>query len=81
MQINLNNDIKVEIWSQYNCPACEQAKALLDSRNINYTVKTLGEDVTKEHLYEILPNVRSVPQIFINNEHIGGLPELRNILR
>jgi glutaredoxin len=41
----------------------------------------LGEDVTKEHLYEILPNVRSVPQIFINNEHIGGLPELRNILR
>jgi glutaredoxin 3 len=81
MQTNLNNDIKVEIWSQYNCPACEQAKALLDSRNINYTVKTLGEDVTKEHLYEILPNVRSVPQIFINNEHIGGLPELRNILR
>ena len=81
MQTNLNNDIKVEIWSQYNCSACEQAKALLDSRNINYTVKTLGEDVTKEHLYEILPNVRSVPQIFINNEHIGGLPELRNILR
>jgi glutaredoxin 3 len=81
MQTDLNNDIKVEIWSQYNCPACEQAKALLDARGIDYIVKTLGDNVTKEELYEILPNARSVPQIFINNEHIGGLPELRNILR
>lgn len=80
MQTNLNNKIAT-VWSQPNCPACEQAKALLDARGIGYEVKTLNVDITKEEFLTRLPGARSVPQIFINDEHIGGLAELTNILR
>jgi glutaredoxin 3 len=80
MQTDLNNKLAV-VWSQPNCPACEQAKALLDSRGIGYEVKTLNIDITKEEFFARLPGARSVPQIFLNNEHIGGLAELTSILR
>jgi glutaredoxin 3 len=80
MQTNLNNKIAT-VWSQPNCPACDQAKALLDARGIAYEVKTLNVDITKEEFFARLPDARSVPQIFINNEHIGGLAELTSILR
>jgi glutaredoxin 3 len=81
MQINSNNNLTVELWSQLNCPACEEAKNLLVSRGIAYQVKMLNVDITKEEFYARLPDARSVPQIFINNEHIGGLAELTNVLR
>jgi len=81
MQTNSNNNLTVELWSQPNCPACEQAKNLLVSRGIAYQVKMLNVDITKEEFYARLPDARSVPQVFINNEHIGGLAELTNALR
>ena len=79
MQTNSNN--KTVVWSQPNCPACNQAKALLDSRGIPYTVKMLGEDATKADLLTAVPGARSVPQIFLYGEFVGGLAELRNALR
>jgi len=75
------NSIKAIVWSQTNCPACNQAKALLDSRGIAYEVKMLGENATKKELLDAVPTARSVPQIFINGEYVGGLAELRNALR
>jgi len=78
MQTNSN---KTVVWSQTNCAACEQAKALLDSRGITYEVKLLGENATKQELIEAVPNARSVPQIFLQGTYVGGLAELRNALR
>ncbi len=75
------NSTKAIVWSQSNCPACSQAKALLDSRGIEYEVKMLGENATKQELMEAVPTARSVPQIFLNGEYVGGLSELRNVLR
>lgn len=76
-----NSNIKAVVWSQVNCPACEQAKALLTSRGIPFEVKTLGETATKQELLEAVPNARSVPQIFLGGNYVGGLNELRNALR
>lgn len=78
MQTNSNKTI---VWSQSNCAACEQAKALLDSRGIEYEVKLLGENATKQELIEAVPHARSVPQIFLQGTYVGGLAELRNALR
>jgi glutaredoxin 3 len=75
MPTNLNNKTAV-VWSQANCPACNQAKALLNNANIPTTVKMLNVDITKDEFFSRLPNARSVPQVFIDDEHIGGLHEL-----
>jgi glutaredoxin 3 len=68
------------LWSQPNCPACTQAKALLNLANIPVVVKMLGIDVTKEEFFAKLPDARSVPQIFIDDEYIGGLTQLEAYL-
>lgn len=65
------------VWSKPNCPQCEQAKQLLATKNINFEVRVIGSDWTKEQLLEAVPNARTVPQIFIDNEYVGGINELR----
>ena len=65
------------VWSKYNCPYCDQAKALLTQRGIKYEERKIGDGYTREELLEADPNARTVPQIFINNQLIGGFTELR----
>jgi len=76
MQTNSN----AVLWSQANCPACTQAKAMLNAANIPVTVRMLNKDITREEFFARLPDARSVPQIFINDVHIGGLHDLEAYL-
>jgi glutaredoxin 3 len=68
------------VWSKYNCPYCDQAKALLTQRGIKYEERKIGDGYSREELLEAVPNARTVPQIFINNQLIGGFTELRQHL-
>jgi len=68
------------VWSKYNCPYCDQAKALLTQRGIKYEERKIGDGYSREELLEAVPNARTVPQIFINNQLIGGFTELRRHL-
>jgi len=78
MPTNLNSN--AVLWSQENCLACNQAKSLLEIKGIRFIVKMLGENATKQELLEAVPDARSVPQIFLNGEYIGGLVELRKAI-
>jgi glutaredoxin len=68
------------IWSKYNCAHCDQAKALLNQNNIPYEERKIGEGWDKEDLLAAVPSARSVPQIFLNEEYIGGFTELKQKL-
>ena len=70
----------IVVYSKTHCPQCDRAKELLDSKKLSYNVKTLGVDYTKEDLLELVPNARSVPQIFIDDKLIGGYTDLMNYL-
>jgi len=72
--------MKAIVWSKYNCPYCEQAKALLKSKGIEYQEKKIGDGYTKEDLLESVPTARTVPQIFLDEKLIGGFTELRQYL-
>jgi glutaredoxin 3 len=65
------------IWSKDTCPFCDQAKALLTQRGIAFEERRIGEGYTREQLLEAVPTARTVPQIFLNNQHIGGFTELK----
>jgi glutaredoxin 3 len=69
--------MKALIWSKYHCPYCDQAKKLLESKGIEYEERKIGDGYTKEDLLESVPNARTVPQIFLDDQLIGGFTELK----
>jgi glutaredoxin 3 len=69
--------MNVIVWSKYHCPYCDQAKALLGQRGIEFEERKIGDGFTKEELLEAVPTARSVPQIIIDDIVIGGFNELR----
>lgn len=65
------------VWSKDPCPFCDRAKDLLKSRGIEFEERNITNGTwTKEQLMESVPGARSVPQIFINHQHVGGFNEL-----
>jgi len=72
--------MKAIVWSKDNCAYCDQAKALLEQRNIAYEERKIGHGYTREDLLEAVPTARTVPQIFVNNNHVGGFTELRKYI-
>ena len=69
--------MKATVWSKYHCPYCDQAKALLKAKGIEFIEKKIGDGYTKEDLLESVPTARTVPQIFLDEKLIGGFTELK----
>lgn len=64
---------KVEIYTTQICPYCVQAKDLLKRKGIEFTeIQVDGDDALRVKMTERAGGQRSVPQIFINDQHIGG---------
>ena len=72
--------MKAIVWSKYHCPYCDQAKALLSQRGIEFEEKKIGDGYTREDLLEAVPTARTVPQIFLDGELVGGFTELKKRL-
>jgi glutaredoxin 3 len=53
------------------------AKTLLNQHNIPFEERKIGDGYTREELLEAVPGARSVPQIFLDNELVGGYTELK----
>ena len=71
---------KAIIWSRDQCTYCVQAKALLEARGIDYEERNIMQDWTREQLLAAVPTARTLPQIFLDNEYVGGFTELRQRL-
>ena len=72
--------MNVIIWSKYNCTQCEQAKALLEQKGVEFEERKIGDGWTKEDLLQAVPAARSVPQIFFDAEYVGGVEQLKRKL-
>ncbi|GBL10703.1 MULTISPECIES: glutaredoxin 3 [Microcystis] len=74
---NENIKANVEIYTWATCPYCIRAKWLLGWKGVKYTeYKIDGDESARQAMAERSNGKRSVPQIFINNEHIGGCDDL-----
>ena len=68
---------KVEIYTWQYCPFCIKAKNLLNKKNIQFTeYKIDGDEAAREEMSLRASGRRSLPQIFINDEGIGGCDDL-----
>jgi glutaredoxin 3 len=72
--------MKAIVWSKHHCPYCDQAKALLNQRGIEFEERKIGDGFTKEDLLEAVPTARTVPQIFLDGKLVGGFTELKTKL-
>lgn len=70
----------VEIYTWSRCPFCIRAKALLDLKGVKYTEYTIdGNEDARDQMSERANGRRSLPQIFINDLHIGGCDDLHDL--
>ena len=73
--------MKAVVWSKNACPFCDQAKNLLKLKGIEFEESNISTDWTREQLLEAVPDARTVPQIFLDQQLIGGFTELRKHLQ
>lgn len=73
--------MSIQLYTKPGCTYCDQAKDLLSKCNLQYEEFTVGIHITKEELIEHLKrNVKTVPQIVIDKEVIGGFNHLKEYL-
>jgi glutaredoxin 3 len=68
---------KVEMYTTMWCPYCAQARALLEKKGVDYTEIDIAEQPRRrDEMIRRAGGRTSVPQIFIDGEHIGGCDEM-----
>ena len=73
--------MKVEIYTKDNCIWCDRAKGLLNAHSINFTEVDLSDDGERQKFYKKTgDNVKTVPQVYIDDKRIGGYPHLKEWL-
>ena len=73
--------MKIVIYTQDMCGYCDAAKEEFESREWDYTTYNIKHAHTYDNLKELLPDVKTVPQIWIDGKHIGGYDELKEWLK
>ena len=69
---------KVVIYTGPMCNYCSAAKHLLNKKKINYEEIDIGyDDKKKEEMLKKSNGAKTIPQIFIEEKHVGGYVELK----
>jgi glutaredoxin 3 len=73
---------RVEIYTKPFCPYCARAKALLESKGVDYEEIEIGGDQEKRAaMIQRAQGKTTVPQIFIDDHHVGGSDDLASLDR
>ncbi|MDZ7956498.1 MAG: glutaredoxin 3 [Aulosira sp. DedQUE10] len=68
---------KVEIYTWRTCPFCIRAKNLLNKKGVEFIEYSIdGDEVARAKMAQRANGRRSLPQIFINDDHIGGCDDI-----
>lgn len=67
---------EVTIYTTRFCPYCVRAKMLLDAKHVTYTEIPVDSDAEQRKLMEARSGRHTVPQIFIDDFHVGGCDDL-----
>ncbi len=71
---------KVEIYTWSSCPFCIRAKGLLDKKGVEYSEYCIdGDEETRAKMKTRANGRSSVPQIFIDDRHIGGCDDIYDL--
>ncbi|MEB3178993.1 MAG: glutaredoxin 3 [Nostocaceae cyanobacterium] len=71
---------KVEIYTWRTCPFCIRAKQLLTKKGVDFIEYSIdGDEVARGKMAQRANGRRSLPQIFINDYHVGGCDDMYSL--
>jgi glutaredoxin 3 len=71
---------KVEIYTWSTCPFCIRAKGLLQRKGVAFTEYGIdGDEAARARMSDRAHGRRSLPQIFIDDHHVGGCDDLHDL--
>lgn len=70
---------KVEIYTTALCPYCVRAKRLLDRKGVTYTEVPIDQDPEQMRTMVARSRRRTVPQIFIDDQPVGGFDDIAEL--
>jgi glutaredoxin 3 len=72
---------KIVVYSKSACPQCDQAKMLLKSRSLAFQEIRIDDEAERLAFYaKCGPSVRQMPQVFIDDQRVGGVTGLQAAL-
>jgi glutaredoxin len=80
--IHTGEKMKIEIYSKDGCPYCIKAKDACNAAKLPYTEIVVGKEATKDDIQKrvnalgLHTIISTVPQIFIDDKHVGGYTDL-----
>lgn len=74
-------NLKIVVYSKSACPQCDTAKMLLKTRSLDFEEIRIDDDAARLAFFEKCgPSVRQMPQVFINEQRVGGVAGLQAAL-
>lgn len=73
--------MNIIVYSKDNCPNCLTAKQILTSKNLEYIDVDIELGSRWQNMLREYPDARQMPQIFINDQRVGGLAGLQAALQ
>jgi len=70
---------RIQIYSTQQCSYCVRAKALLQAKGLDYTETDVADDIDIMQEMITRSGKRTVPQIFIDGDPVGGFDELSRL--
>ena len=70
-------DLNITMYTKANCPNCTTAKLVLDSVGLKYADVDVEVGDRLANLLKEFPDARQMPQIFINDQRVGGLAGMK----
>ena len=74
--LDLSKFVNVELYCNASCQFCKLTRTLLKEKGITFTEHRIDKDKSLKEAMIKRCNENSIPQIFINNNHIGGYDDL-----
>ena len=73
--------MNIFVYTKKGCPNCVSAKQLLKSKNLSFIEQNMDDTEVRRAFEFAYPNVRGLPQIFIDDQRVGGLTGLQAALK
>ena len=73
--------MNIFIYTKSRCPNCVAAKQLLKSKGLKFIENDMDDESVRQAFHFAYPDVKQMPQIFIDDQRVGGLAGLQAALK
>ena len=73
--------MNIFVYTKSKCPNCVAAKQLLKSKGLKFIENDMDTETVRQAFQFVYPDVKQLPQIFIEDQRVGGLAGLQQALK